>query len=109
MARLVGPVDEVVTTVTRWVGDRASVEVGPSVPPVRLGAVPGIDTTVVAFATDIPALTHWGTPYLFGPGSIHVAHSDHEFVEIAELQAAVEVYERIVREVVRLDAPAAAR
>jgi len=109
MARLVGPVDDVVTTVTRWVGDRASVEVGPSVPPVRLGVVPGIDTSVVAFATDIPALTHWGTPYLFGPGSIHVAHSDHEFVEIAELQTAVDVYERIVREVVRLDAPAAAR
>jgi acetylornithine deacetylase len=101
MARLVGDVDDVVTAVKRWVGDRGSVDVGVSVPPVRLGTVPGIETSVVAFATDIPALTRWGTPYLFGPGSVHVAHTDHEFVDVAELRAAVETYERIVREVVR--------
>ena len=82
-------------------GDRADVEIGPSVPPVRLATIPGIETSVVAFATDIPALTRWGTPYLFGPGSIHVAHSDHEFVDIAELRASVETYERIVMEVAR--------
>jgi acetylornithine deacetylase len=101
MARLVGEVDDVVTAVKRWVGDRGSVDVGVSVPPVRLGTIPGIETSVVAFATDIPALTRWGTPYLFGPGSVHVAHTDHEFVDVAELRAAVETYERIVREVVR--------
>jgi acetylornithine deacetylase len=52
--------------------------------------------SVAAFATDIPELGAWGTPYLFGPGSIHVAHTDHEHVEIAELRAAVGAYERIV-------------
>ena len=57
---------------------------------------PGFETSVVAFATDIPELTNWGTPYLFGPGSIHVAHRDDEHVRIAELQAAVDAYERIV-------------
>lgn len=101
MARLVGDVDDVVTAVKRWVGDRGSVAVGVSVPPVRLGTIPGMETSVVAFATDIPALTRWGTPYLFGPGSVHVAHTDHEFVDVAELRAAVETYERIVRDVVR--------
>jgi acetylornithine deacetylase len=54
----------------------------------------------VAFATDLPALTAWGVPYLYGPGSIHVAHSDHEYVEIAQLERAVETYERIARAVV---------
>ena len=97
MARLVGPADDVVRAVRGWVGNRAAVDVGISVPPVRLGTVPGIDTSVVAFATDIPALTNWGTPYLFGPGSVHVAHTDDEYVEIAELRAAVETYERIAR------------
>ena len=67
-------------------------------PAVRLGTLPGYPTSVVAFATDIPAMPSWGTPYLFGPGSIHVAHRDDEFVEIAELRAAVDVYERMVRE-----------
>ena len=100
MARLVGPVDDVVDAVRSWAGQRATLEVGTSVPAVRLGTVPGIETSVVAFATDIPALTAWGTPYLFGPGCIHVAHSDDEFIEIAELRRAVERYEQIVRAVV---------
>jgi len=100
MARLVGPVDDVVDAVRTWAGDRATVDVGISVPPVHLGTVPGIETSVVAFATDIPALTAWGTPYLFGPGSIHVAHSDHEFIEIAELRRAPDRYVEIVRAIV---------
>jgi acetylornithine deacetylase len=98
MARLVGPVDDVVAAIARWVGDRGTVDVGVSIPPMRLATIPGIETSVVAFATDIPALPRWGTPYLFGPGSIHVAHSDHEFVDIAELRRAVDTYETLVRE-----------
>jgi acetylornithine deacetylase len=76
------------------------VDVGISIPPMHLGTVGGIATSVVAFATDIPALTNWGTPYLFGPGSIHVAHTDHEHIEIPELEAAVDAYGRIVRSVI---------
>jgi len=98
MARLVGPVDDVVAAVTRWVGDRGTVDVGVSIPAMHLATIPGIETSVVAFATDIPALPRWGTPYLFGPGSIEVAHSDHEFVDLAELRRAVDTYETIVRE-----------
>jgi acetylornithine deacetylase len=100
MARLVGSADDVVNAVRRWVGDRAVVEQGVSIPPVHLGTIPGMETSVVAFATDIPALTRWGTPHLFGPGSIHVAHTDHEFVEIAELRRSIDAYERIARYVV---------
>ena len=99
MARLVGPVDDVVNAVRRWVGDRAAVDVGISIPHIHLATIPGIETSVVAFATDIPALSDWGTPYLFGPGSIHVAHTDDEFIEIAELRRAVDTYERIARAV----------
>ena len=84
----------------RWAGDRAEVDVGISVPPVRLATIPGMETSVVAFATDIPALTRWGTPYLYGPGSVHVAHTDHEYIEVAELRSAVDAYERIARDAV---------
>jgi acetylornithine deacetylase len=97
MIRLVTPEDEVRRIVTRWAEGRATLEWGPMVPPVRLGAVDGFATSVAAFATDIPALTNWGTPFLFGPGSIHVAHRDDEFIAIDELLAAVDAYERIVR------------
>ena len=97
MARLVGPSDDVWGRLKAWVGDRASIVRGIEVPAVRLKVLPGFPTSVVAFATDIPAMPSWGTPYLFGPGSIHVAHRDDEFIAIAELRAAVDAYERIVR------------
>jgi acetylornithine deacetylase len=96
MLRLVSPPDEVREIIERWTAGRASLEWGPVVPPARLGAVDGFKTSVAAFATDIPALANWGTPYLFGPGSIHVAHRDDECVSIDELHAAVGAYERLV-------------
>ena len=97
MARLVTPAADVVELLRRWCGERASLTEGVSVPPVRLGRVDGFPTSVVAYATDIPELTRWGTPYLYGPGSIHLAHTDDEHVEIAELRGAVEGYERLAR------------
>ncbi|MGH9330548.1 MAG: M20/M25/M40 family metallo-hydrolase, partial [Vicinamibacterales bacterium] len=66
-------------------------------PHVRLHTVPGVETAAFPFTTDVPLLDRWGTPLLFGPGSFLVAHTDHEHVELAELHAAVDTYERIVR------------
>jgi acetylornithine deacetylase len=97
MIRLVTPVDDVTRIIERWADGRASLDWGPMVPPVKLGVVSGFETSVAAFATDIPALTNWGTPYLFGPGSIHVAHRDDEFVAEDELRSAVSAYQRIAR------------
>ncbi len=62
------------------------------VPPVKMIAVPGFDTAVFPYTTDIPFLERWGNPLLYGPGSIHVAHTADEYVEIAELEAAVDGY-----------------
>jgi len=104
MIRLVSPPEDVRAIVERWAGDRATLDWGPMVPPVRLGVVDGFPTSVVAFATDIPALTLWGTPYLFGPGSIHVAHREDERISIDELRAAIGAYERLVR-ALAVDAP----
>ncbi|MEP6491400.1 MAG: M20/M25/M40 family metallo-hydrolase [bacterium] len=96
MIRLVTPAEEVMKIVEHWAAWRASLQWGPMVPPVRLGVVDGFPTSVAAFATDIPVLTNWGTPYLFGPGSIHVAHRDDECVTVDELHAAVDAYQKIV-------------
>lgn len=62
------------------------------VPPVRLATVPGFDTAVFPYTTDIPFLNRWGQPLLFGPGSIHTAHTADEFVPLAELSAAADHY-----------------
>ncbi|HMN08144.1 MAG TPA: M20/M25/M40 family metallo-hydrolase [Gemmatimonadaceae bacterium] len=95
MLRLVTPAQEVWPLLRAWAGDRATLEEGVMVPPVRLATVEGFRTSVVAFATDIPALTQWGTPYLFGPGSVHVAHTADEHVSVRELADAVAAYERL--------------
>ena len=49
------------------------------------------------FTTDIPFLAAWGEPLLFGPGSIHEAHTADESVAIAELTAAADHYVTIAR------------
>jgi acetylornithine deacetylase len=61
-------------------------------PPVRLRVVPGFETAVFAYMTDVPLLDRWGAPLLYGPGSVLVAHTDEEYVEIAALQRAVDDY-----------------
>jgi acetylornithine deacetylase len=68
------------------------------IPAVRLGALDGMRTTVVAFTTDIPAFGDtWGKPFLIGPGSIHVAHTSGEFVPKDQLLEAVSLYEQMVQ------------
>jgi acetylornithine deacetylase len=95
MIRLVSDAVDVEERLRRWAEPRATIEFTAMVPPVRLHTVPGFETSVVAFATDIPCLTGWGVPYLFGPGSIHHAHTDGEYVELDELVRAVDAYERL--------------
>jgi len=68
------------------------------IPAVRMHTLPGLETAVFPYTTDIPLLTRWGTPLLLGPGSIHVAHTDDEHVSVDELHQAVELYERIARQ-----------
>jgi acetylornithine deacetylase len=67
------------------------------VPLSKLHVVPGFDTAIFPFTTDIPFLDRWGTPLLFGPGSVHVAHTAGEFIDIAELRAAVDAYASIAQ------------
>ena len=76
---------------------RVAIEHVLEVPPVRLKTVPGFETAVFPYTTDIPFLSSWGEPLLFGPGSIHVAHTSDEFVSIAELTAAAGYYVTLAR------------
>jgi len=83
----------------RAVEGRAELREVLEVPPVWLGSLEGMETTVVAYTTDIPAFGGaWGTPFLIGPGSIHVAHTLEERVPKTQLIEAVELYQRIVKE-----------
>src|SRR5438552_7620188 len=88
--RLVGPSDQIKQEILRAVVDLARVDFILEIPFVRLRTLDGLPTMVAAFTTDIPALSNWGQPLLVGPGSIHVAHTEGEYVEKIQLHEAVE-------------------
>jgi len=98
--RLVGPAEELRQQIKAAAGDKAEANFILEIPYLELGTVPEIETMVAKFTTDIPALTRWGQPLLIGPGSIHVAHTEGEYIEKKQLLDAVELYARIVRELV---------
>jgi acetylornithine deacetylase len=81
---------------------RVTIEHVLEVPPVRLRTVPGFEAAVFPYTTDIPFLARWGEPLLFGPGSIHAAHTADESVSIAELHAAADHYVTIARALLRM-------
>lgn len=100
MFRTVTHPDEIYQAVVEVVAGRAEVRRGFSLVPIHINTVAElahIPTNVVRFGTDIPCLTNWGEPLLFGPGSIHDAHTTHEFISKAELKSAVDVYAQMGR------------
>ena len=90
--RLVSPSQPLREQIVQSVSDLAKVDFTLEIPFVRLRTLDGLPTMVAAFTTDIPALNNWGEPLLIGPGSIHVAHTEQEFVEKKELNDAVDLY-----------------
>jgi acetylornithine deacetylase len=90
--RLIGPTEELRREIEHAVAGLAKVEFILEIPFVRLRTLDGLPTMVAAFTTDIPALTNWGQPLLVGPGSIHVAHTEGEYIEKKQLSEAVDLY-----------------
>jgi acetylornithine deacetylase len=95
--RTVGAHDELRATLAATVAGRVEVQEILELPAVRLHTVPGFGTDVFAYFSDVPFLPNWGTPLLLGPGTIHVAHTDHEHIAIADLERAVELYTDLAR------------
>jgi acetylornithine deacetylase len=97
--RLVDSGDSTVASLKQAVNGKAEVHEALRIPAQLLGSLPGFETTVVSYTTDIPALGEgWGRPYLIGPGSIHVAHTSEERIPKAQILEAVEIYKRMVHQ-----------
>jgi acetylornithine deacetylase len=90
--RTVGAHDALREALHAAVAGRVEIQEILELPAVRLHTVPGFETEVFAYFSDVPFLSKWGTPLLLGPGTIHVAHTDHEHVRIADLERAVDLY-----------------
>jgi acetylornithine deacetylase len=96
--RLVGPSDDLRKQILATAGDQVEVSFPLELPFLRLRTVDGLPTMIAAFTTDIPTLTKWGEPLLIGPGSIHVAHTDREYIEKRQLHEAIDLYCRIAKQ-----------
>jgi acetylornithine deacetylase len=72
-----------------------TVEFGVELPSIRLRSLPGFETLLVRFGTDLPFLTSWGEGFLIGPGSIKVAHTVNEKVAKQDLLEGAKLYERL--------------
>jgi len=99
--RLVGPSEGLREEIVRTVAGLATAEFVLEIPFARLRTLDGLPTMVAAFTTDIPWLGNWGEPLLVGPGSIHVAHTEGEYVEKKQLQDAVELYCSIAKRLIK--------
>jgi acetylornithine deacetylase len=98
MIRLVGDSAETKAALAKAAAGRAELREVIEIPALHMNPIAGIETTVVAFTTDIPAFGgQWGEPFLLGPGTIHVAHTLEERVPKAQLTQAVEIYQRMMR------------
>jgi acetylornithine deacetylase len=103
MFRTVGDPSETRLAVSAAVAGRVEAREVLHTPALLLTAFNGLPTTVVAFTTDIPTFDGtWGTPFLIGPGSIYVAHTDQERISKKELSEAVEIYTRMATQLLAL-------
>ncbi|GAB4357637.1 MAG: M20 family metallopeptidase [Bryobacter sp.] len=97
LIRLVDDGDSTVAAIRNAVEGLVEVNEVLRIPAVLLGGqefvADGFATMVASYTTDIPAFGGaWGQPYLFGPGTIHVAHTSEERIGKQELAAAVDQY-----------------
>jgi acetylornithine deacetylase len=100
--RLVGPSEDLRRQIREAVTGLAEAEFVLEIPFVKLRTVPGMETMVASFTTDIPALSNWGEPVLLGPGSIHVAHTEFEYISKKQLLQAVDLYCEVAKKLLGL-------
>ena len=69
--------------------------------PLALKTLKGFETQVVSFGSDASYLRPLGDVLIFGPGSIGVAHSEHEHIKIADLEQGTHLLENIVKQLLK--------
>jgi acetylornithine deacetylase len=103
LMRLVGPSDRMRIEVAACAAPEVTVSFPTELPYFKntAPAPEGWTTTVVSYASDLPFYGAWGQGFQLGPGSIRVAHTSGERIAKAELLQGVELYVRLVRDLLR--------
>jgi acetylornithine deacetylase len=97
--RLIGPTQDLRRNILQTAGEQVEITFPLELPFLRFRKIDEMPTMIAAFTTDIPKLTNWGEPLLIGPGSIHVAHTEGEFIEKKQLAEAIDLYCAIAKKV----------
>lgn len=71
------------------------------IPAYKGKALEGWRSTVVSFASDLPFHELWGERFQLGPGTIRVAHTDHEHIRKQELFEGVDLYVKLAEDLLR--------
>ncbi|KAI0114155.1 Zn-dependent exopeptidase [Nemania sp. FL0031] len=58
--------------------------------------VPGFEKDTMNYGTDVPNLKGNHTRYLYGPGTILVAHGPNEAIKLADMESSVEDYKKLI-------------
>ena len=99
MVRTVESARDSLARLEGFLGEHVELErIAKATEPVVFEVPEGEDSEVVAFGTDAPHLRRWGTPLLFGCGSILDAHTDHEKVAMRDVEECAARHVRTARE-----------
>ena len=102
LLRTVEPTEPIKAAIRALLVPGVSVEFPVELPFHKGGFAPaGWETTVVSYASDLPFLSAWGERYQLGPGTIKVAHTNHEHIRKADLLRGVELYQRLASDLLK--------
>ena len=88
--------EAVATQLKELCNEASNLDIFYNMDPVELFTVPGFETIVANYCSDVPHFKQLGIPCLmYGPGSIHQAHTDNEFVELTDLEQAIADYMKL--------------
>ena len=102
LIRTVAPTEPLKSAIRSLLATGVTAEFPVELPYYKGGKAPaGWETTVVSYASDLPFLDAWGERYQLGPGTIRVAHTNHEHIRKADLLRGVDLYVRLALDLLR--------
>lgn len=99
LVRVVTSAEEVKKQILEVVGTTVEIIFQNTEDPIKLNLLPGFETIVAAYFTDLPNLLKMGAVgYLYGPGNILRAHTDEEYICTSEIAQAILGYQQIFQQ-----------